>query len=137
MAFGALEKVAVPLHFRRTSSFREATMKRTTALMIVAALLALPLAAGAAAGPIDGVPLMKLSEFKEVPGTLVAITPPARPRPCAPLLKGELTDLPGLPVPVTMPAMPCYIPVMTGELTVLPGAPVPTTPPQLPAARRR
>jgi hypothetical protein len=124
MAFGASEKVAVPLHSKRTSSFREATMKRTTALMIAAALLALPLAAGAGPGPIDPVPLMKPGDLKELPGTTVSITPPARPQPCAPLLEGELPDLPGLPIALRVPVVPCYAPVMTGALTELPGTPV-------------
>jgi hypothetical protein len=108
-------------------------MRRIITLTIAAGLLAVPLAA--AAGPIDWIPLMKTSDFKGVPGTPVAITPPAAPRPCAPLLKGELLDLPGVPVPFSMPAAPCYAPMMKGPLSALPGATVPVAVPRLPVRR--
>jgi hypothetical protein len=99
-------------------------MTRLTTLTIAAVLLALPLAAAAAPGPIDRVPLMKPGELKEVPGTPVPIVVPARPKPCAPIHTGELTELPGLPIALSVRAVPCYAPVMTGGLTELPGTPV-------------
>jgi hypothetical protein len=108
-------------------------MRRFITLTIVVGLLAIPLAAGA--GPIDPVPLMKVSDFKEAPGTPVPITPPAPLRPCAPLLKGELPELPGLPVAINVPVVPCYVPVMKGPLTELPGTIVPVHPPRLPVRR--
>jgi hypothetical protein len=108
-------------------------MRRIITLTIAAGLLAVPLAA--ATGPVGQVPLVKGSDFKGVPGTPVAITPPAPLRPCAPLLKGELLELPGIQVPFSVPAEPCYVPMMTGPLTALPGATVPVDPPRLPVRR--
>lgn len=111
-------------------------MTRLTTLTIAAVLLALPLAAAAAPGQIDPVPLMKPGELKEVPGTPVPIVVPARPQPCAPLHRGELTELPGLPVALRVPVVPCHAPVMTGALTELPGTPVPLLVP-MPAQPRK
>lgn len=110
-------------------------MTRFITLTFAAVLLALPLA-GAAAELIDPVPLMKPGDLKELPGTPVPIVPPARPKPCAPMLKGELNELPGLPIALSVPAVPCYAPVMRGALTELPGTPVPVQVPTLAQPRK-
>jgi hypothetical protein len=72
-------------------------------LVLFVSVLALPATARAAG--TDGVPLISLKELKTLPGTPVAITPPAQPKPCAPIARGALTVLPGAPVAVAAPAL--------------------------------
>lgn len=79
-------------------------MKRCALLTLTVALLLLP-ASGAAAASTDGVPLMPVHDFKLLPGTPVPITPPAAPRPCAPVLKGPLAQLPGQLIAIEAPRL--------------------------------
>lgn len=72
-------------------------------LVLFVSVLALPATARAAG--TDGVPLISLKEMKALPGTPIAVTPPAQPKPCAPLAKIALTTLPGTPVAVSVPAL--------------------------------
>jgi hypothetical protein len=76
-------------------------MKRFALLTFTAAMLLLPVSALAA--KTDGVPLMPVRDMKVLPGTVVPITPPVPPKPCAPLAKGQLNELPGQMVPVEAP----------------------------------
>lgn len=79
-------------------------MKRCALLIFTAALLGLPSSVAAAAFT-DGVPLMPVRDFKMLPGTPVPVTPPAPPKPCVPILKGPLTQVPGQAIPIEAPRL--------------------------------